>query len=235
MIVCDDEHLGLIDATARAQRLRPPAAELRGRPRGRGDRRRAAAGGLHPRALGRAPRRRGRGARLLRGPPGGDPRGQRARLRLPPGADRRPALHALFMAMTTSARERARGGGGDVRDPRAENLAKILVGYSTEVKEGEVVSIDGESAAEPLLLAVYEEVLKAGGQPDPQRRPRRPDRRLLQARLRRPARMDLAASPSGWSTTPTCGSRSAPAPTPASSPAVAAGAPDPAPDGDRRR
>jgi aminopeptidase len=52
-----------------------------------------------------------------------------------------------------------------VRDPRAERLAKILVGYSTEVKEGEVVSIDGEAAAEPLLLAVYEEVLKAGANP----------------------------------------------------------------------
>ena len=50
-------------------------------------------------------------------------------------------------------------------DPRAQNLAKILVGYSTEVKEGDVVSIDGESAAAPLLLAVYEEVLKAGGHP----------------------------------------------------------------------
>jgi aminopeptidase len=52
-----------------------------------------------------------------------------------------------------------------VRDPRAERLAKILVGYSTEVKEGETVSIDGEAGAEPLLLAVYEEVLKAGGHP----------------------------------------------------------------------
>ena len=50
-------------------------------------------------------------------------------------------------------------------DPRTEGLAKILVGYSTKVKEGEVVSIDGESAAAPLLLAVYEEVLKAGGNP----------------------------------------------------------------------
>ena len=50
-------------------------------------------------------------------------------------------------------------------DPRTQNLAKILVGYSTKVKEGEVVSIDGESAAAPLLLAVYEEVLKAGGNP----------------------------------------------------------------------
>ena len=78
------------------------------------------------------------------------------------------------------------------RSDGRQDLAKILVGYSTEVKEGEVVSIDGESAAAPLLLAVYEEVLKAGAQPGPQRRPRRADRRLLQARLRRPAGMDLA-------------------------------------------
>jgi aminopeptidase len=52
-----------------------------------------------------------------------------------------------------------------MRDPRASNLAKILVGYSTRVNEGEVVSIDGESAAEPLLVAVYEEVLRAGAHP----------------------------------------------------------------------
>src|SRR3954447_1610460 len=50
-------------------------------------------------------------------------------------------------------------------DSRTNALAKILVGYSTKVKEGEVVSIDGENAAAPLLLAVYEEVLKAGGNP----------------------------------------------------------------------
>ena len=46
-----------------------------------------------------------------------------------------------------------------------QGLAKILVGYSTKVKEGEIVSIDGESAAEPLLAAIYEEVLKAGAHP----------------------------------------------------------------------
>src|ERR1700712_3482038 len=50
-------------------------------------------------------------------------------------------------------------------DSRTEGLAKILVGYSTKVKEGEAVSNDGESAPAPLLLAVYEEVLKAGGNP----------------------------------------------------------------------
>jgi aminopeptidase len=49
-----------------------------------------------------------------------------------------------------------------MRDPRVDGLAKILVGYSTQVKEGEVVAIDGETAAAPLLLAIYEEVLKAG-------------------------------------------------------------------------
>ena len=52
-----------------------------------------------------------------------------------------------------------------MRDPRVEALAKILVGYSTKVAKGDVVSIDGESAGEPLLLAVYEEVLRAGGHP----------------------------------------------------------------------
>jgi aminopeptidase len=52
-----------------------------------------------------------------------------------------------------------------LRDPRADNLARILVGYSTGVREGDKVVIDGESAAEPLLLAIYEETLKAGGHP----------------------------------------------------------------------
>ncbi len=52
-----------------------------------------------------------------------------------------------------------------MRDPRATNLAKILVGYSTAVKEGEVVSINGDVGAEPLLRAIYEEVLKVGAHP----------------------------------------------------------------------
>jgi aminopeptidase len=52
-----------------------------------------------------------------------------------------------------------------LRDPRIENLAKILVGYSTKVKEGETCVIEGVSAAEPLIGAVYEQVLDAGGNP----------------------------------------------------------------------
>jgi aminopeptidase len=44
-------------------------------------------------------------------------------------------------------------------------LAKILVGYSTGVKEGETCLIEGPSSGEPLIAAVYDEVLAAGGNP----------------------------------------------------------------------
>jgi aminopeptidase len=52
-----------------------------------------------------------------------------------------------------------------MRDPRVTALAQILVRHSTKVGEGDICTIEGESAAEPLLQAVYEEVLKAGGNP----------------------------------------------------------------------
>jgi aminopeptidase len=52
-----------------------------------------------------------------------------------------------------------------MRDPRVENLAKILVNYSTGVGEGETCVIESSTAAEPLVAAVYDEVLKAGGNP----------------------------------------------------------------------
>src|SRR3712207_133419 len=52
-----------------------------------------------------------------------------------------------------------------MNDPRVVNLAQILVGYSTKVSEGETVVIEGSSAAEPLVAAVYEEVLRRGAHP----------------------------------------------------------------------
>jgi aminopeptidase len=52
-----------------------------------------------------------------------------------------------------------------MRDERVANLARILVGYSTRVGEGETCLIEGPSAGEPLIAAVYEDVLRAGGNP----------------------------------------------------------------------
>jgi aminopeptidase len=52
-----------------------------------------------------------------------------------------------------------------VRDQRAEALARVLVRYSAGVQPGDVCIVQGETAAEPLALAVYEEVLRAGGRP----------------------------------------------------------------------
>jgi len=52
-----------------------------------------------------------------------------------------------------------------MRDPRVEALAAILVRYSTRVGKGDVCVIQASTAAEPLVLSVYEEVLKAGGLP----------------------------------------------------------------------
>jgi len=53
-------------------------------------------------------------------------------------------------------------------DPRIENLAKILVRYSTRVKEDDKVMIRGfplEPMATPLIAEVFREVLRAGGHP----------------------------------------------------------------------
>ena len=52
-----------------------------------------------------------------------------------------------------------------MRDQRAEALAQILVRYSTKVTKGDVCVIQGTTTAEPLVQAVYEEVLQAGGLP----------------------------------------------------------------------
>ncbi len=50
-------------------------------------------------------------------------------------------------------------------DPRVKKLARLLVRYSTEVREGDEVLIAGTTASEPLLREVHREVLEAGGHP----------------------------------------------------------------------
>ena len=50
-------------------------------------------------------------------------------------------------------------------DPRIDAWARTLVTYSTGVQPGDVVSIEGEVSARPLLGAIYRETLRAGGLP----------------------------------------------------------------------
>ncbi len=51
-------------------------------------------------------------------------------------------------------------------DNRIQKMAQVLINYSTRVKPGDRVLFRGTSpAAQPLMLALTEEALKAGGQP----------------------------------------------------------------------
>ncbi len=50
-------------------------------------------------------------------------------------------------------------------DPRIEKWADVLTGYCVDVQPGETVAISGGVAAEPLLRAIYEKVVRRGGFP----------------------------------------------------------------------
>jgi len=50
-------------------------------------------------------------------------------------------------------------------DPRVSKLARILVNYSVEIQKGQQVAIRTSPIANELTLAVYDEVIKAGGHP----------------------------------------------------------------------
>ncbi|MCC6792880.1 MAG: aminopeptidase [Thermomicrobiales bacterium] len=52
-------------------------------------------------------------------------------------------------------------------DSRLETWAKALVNFSVEVKPGQSVVIIGGAAGEPLMRAVFKEVVAAGGHPIP--------------------------------------------------------------------
>ena len=51
-------------------------------------------------------------------------------------------------------------------DPRVERLAGVLVEYSTRVQPGDLVCIGSSLAGAPLVSALYEKVLEAGGHPE---------------------------------------------------------------------
>ena len=50
-------------------------------------------------------------------------------------------------------------------DPRVERLADLVVNYSLELREGQIVRIDGFDVAAPLSLALYRSALAAGAHP----------------------------------------------------------------------
>jgi aminopeptidase len=52
-----------------------------------------------------------------------------------------------------------------LKDVRIERLADVLVNYSTEVQPGEWVGILGNVGALPILRAIFEKVVAAGGNP----------------------------------------------------------------------
>jgi aminopeptidase len=52
-----------------------------------------------------------------------------------------------------------------VTDPRVDRLADLIVGYSLDLGEGDVVRIDGFDVAAPLTLAIYRSALSAGALP----------------------------------------------------------------------
>ena len=52
-----------------------------------------------------------------------------------------------------------------MRDPRVERLADLIVHYSLDLQEGQVVRIDGFDAAAPLAVALFRSALRAGAHP----------------------------------------------------------------------
>ena len=60
-----------------------------------------------------------------------------------------------------------------MRDPRLEKLADVIVRYSTRVRRGDVVGIQAEPGAMPLIEALYASVLRAAGTRSGRRDPSR--------------------------------------------------------------
>lgn len=83
-----------------------------------------------------------------------------------------------------------------MRDQRVEALARVLVRYSTEVKPGDVCVIQASTAAEPLVLAIFEEVLRAGGHPVVQLSPE--EAPALFYELANDEQLDFVPPPARW-------------------------------------
>jgi aminopeptidase len=52
-----------------------------------------------------------------------------------------------------------------VRDPRYDRLGELVLDHSIALKPGEVVRIEAEAVAAPLILALHREAIKRGATP----------------------------------------------------------------------
>ncbi|HET8652183.1 MAG TPA: aminopeptidase [Gaiellaceae bacterium] len=52
-----------------------------------------------------------------------------------------------------------------MRDPRLDNLAELIAGYSLDLQEGHVYRIDGEQVTIPLAVALYAAAIRRGAHP----------------------------------------------------------------------
>jgi aminopeptidase len=50
-------------------------------------------------------------------------------------------------------------------DPRLARLADVVVGYSTSVRPGDIIRIEGSPASTPLIRELYRAAVRAGGHP----------------------------------------------------------------------
>lgn len=53
-----------------------------------------------------------------------------------------------------------------MRDQRLDKLADILVRYSTKIRKDDLVAIESDPIALPLIEALYDKIIKAGGHPE---------------------------------------------------------------------
>jgi aminopeptidase len=83
-----------------------------------------------------------------------------------------------------------------LKDPRIEALAQILVRYSTKVQPGDETVIRSTTTAEPLLHAIYEEVLRAGGYPSFQIAPEGAQSSFYE--LANDDQLEYVAEPQAW-------------------------------------
>ena len=52
-----------------------------------------------------------------------------------------------------------------MKDPRVERLGELIVNYSLELREGDVLRIDGFDVAAPLAIALHRAAIRAGANP----------------------------------------------------------------------